>query len=88
MWAWFSITPTAENAAGTTLYKQFTKNGDPVNMLSRRATMCDWVVGGSGVALSAIYGGAIGAAFGGPTGLVAGAAVGLGWIPVSAACPK
>lgn len=50
--------------------------------------MCDWVVGGSGVALSAIYGGAIGAAFGGPTGLVAGAAVGLGWIPVSAACPK
>ena len=43
--------------------------------------MCDWVVGGSGVALSAIYGGAIGAAFGGP-------AVGLGWIPVSAACPK
>lgn len=52
-----------------------------------KMTGCDVGVGLSGVALSAIYGGAAGAAFGGPAGVIAGAVVGALWIPVGAACP-
>ncbi|GEM_PF-3267180 len=52
------------------------------------ASACDWGVGLSGVALSAIYGAAAGAAWGGPAGAIAGAVVGAAWIPVGAACPK
>ena len=51
-----------------------------------RASACDWGVGLSGVAISAIYSGAIGAAFGGPAGVIAGVATGAAWIPVSSAC--
>jgi len=46
------------------------------------ASVCDWRVGLSGVALYAIYG----AAFGDPAGMIAGAVVGAAWIPVGFAC--
>ncbi|WP_346916511.1 Blp family class II bacteriocin [Clostridium sp.] len=46
------------------------------------ASVCNWGVGLSGVALSAIYG----AAWRGPAGMIAGAVVGTDWIPVGTAC--
>ena len=48
--------------------------------------VCDLVVGGAGVALSAIYGGAAGMV--NPAlGIVVGSAVSTAWIPVSSLCP-
>ncbi|MGT2866454.1 Blp family class II bacteriocin [Streptococcus fryi] len=60
---------------------------DDLSLIVGGVSACDWVVGGSGVVLSGLYGFAIGAAFGNVPGAIAGMAVGMGWIPVSAACP-
>lgn len=85
-----TYTMTAENANGEKNYLRITEDGKILseNLTSfRAANACDWGVGLSGVALSAIYGAAFGTAFGGPAGTIAGAAVGAAWIPVGAACP-
>lgn len=89
-----TYTLTAKDNNGNEAYKIVDENGKAIhsdgtifsmNKVSR-ASACDWGVGLSGVAISAIYSGAIGAAFGGPAGVIAGVATGAAWIPVSSAC--
>ncbi|GEM02956.1 hypothetical protein SAMN05421839_1286 [Halolactibacillus halophilus] len=64
----------AETQDGEQFYKEFNEQGEERPRIVPFASVCDWVVGGSGVALSGIYGAAIGTAFGGLAGGIAGAA--------------